>query len=98
MLKPDGFFLGSVLGGDTLFELRTACQQAEEERRGGIAPRMSPLMHVCTPCAREAMQCEATMLSQLGVVCTDCIWCELAQRARRVPAALPHDNLCVANV
>jgi NADH dehydrogenase [ubiquinone] 1 alpha subcomplex assembly factor 5 len=49
VLKPDGFFLGSVLGGDTLFELRAACHAAEEERRGGLAPRTSPLMHV-RPC------------------------------------------------
>jgi hypothetical protein len=45
-MKPDGLFLASVLGGDSLFELRSACHAAEEERCGGMAPRTSPLMHV----------------------------------------------------
>lgn len=42
-LKPDGVFLGAMLGGDTLFELRTALQLAEQERDGGISPRVSPM-------------------------------------------------------
>lgn len=44
LLKPDGVFIGAVLGGDTLFELRTALQLAEQERRGGIANRVSPMI------------------------------------------------------
>ncbi|KAI8612639.1 S-adenosyl-L-methionine-dependent methyltransferase, partial [Chytriomyces sp. MP71] len=43
VLKPDGVFLGAMPGGDTLFELRTALQLAEQERRGGIAPHVSPM-------------------------------------------------------
>ena len=44
VLKPDGVFLGSILGGDTLFELRTAFQLAETERDGGISPHVSPMV------------------------------------------------------
>ncbi|KAK9899973.1 S-adenosyl-L-methionine-dependent methyltransferase [Cystobasidium minutum MCA 4210] len=42
-LKEDGAFIGALLGGDTLFELRTALQLAELEREGGISPRVSPM-------------------------------------------------------
>lgn len=42
-LRPDGVFIGSMFGGDTLFELRTALQLAELEREGGISPRVSPM-------------------------------------------------------
>lgn len=43
VLKPDCAFMGAMLGGDTLFELRTSLQLAEQERRGGISPHVSPL-------------------------------------------------------
>lgn len=43
-LKPDGCFIGSMFGGDTLFELRTSLQLAEIERYGGISPRVSPFV------------------------------------------------------
>jgi len=46
LLKPDCPFVGAMLGGDTLFELRTSLQLAEQERRGGISPRVSPLADV----------------------------------------------------
>jgi len=42
-LRPDGVFIGAILGGDTLFELRTSLQLAETEREGGISPRVSPM-------------------------------------------------------
>ncbi|OEL20006.1 putative methyltransferase At1g22800 [Dichanthelium oligosanthes] len=45
-LKPDGLFLASILGGETLKELRIACTVAQMEREGGISPRMSPLAQV----------------------------------------------------
>lgn len=45
-LVPDGPFLGTMFGGDTLFELRTSLQLAESERHGGIAPRVSPMTDV----------------------------------------------------
>lgn len=46
VLKPDCPFIGAMLGGDTLFELRTSLQLAEQERRGGMSPRVSPLADV----------------------------------------------------
>ncbi|RGP61658.1 putative methyltransferase [Fusarium sporotrichioides] len=46
VLKPDAPFIGAMLGGDTLFELRTSLQLAESERRGGMSPRVSPLADV----------------------------------------------------
>ncbi|CAG8451743.1 13033_t:CDS:2 [Funneliformis caledonium] len=45
-LKPDGVFIASMFGGDTLFELRTSMQLAELEREGGISPRVSPMTEV----------------------------------------------------
>lgn len=42
-LKPDGLFLGALLGGDTISELRIACSIAEMEREGGVSPRVSPM-------------------------------------------------------
>ncbi|XP_039593820.1 arginine-hydroxylase NDUFAF5, mitochondrial isoform X1 [Polypterus senegalus] len=42
ILKPDGVFIGAVVGGDTLYELRCSLQLAELEREGGFAPHISP--------------------------------------------------------
>jgi SAM-dependent methyltransferase len=41
-LKPDGLFIGALLGGATLTELRQALLAAESELRGGAGPRVSP--------------------------------------------------------
>jgi NADH dehydrogenase [ubiquinone] 1 alpha subcomplex assembly factor 5 len=46
VLKPDGLFMGTLFGGDTLYELRTSLQLAELERKGGMSPRVSPLVHL----------------------------------------------------
>lgn len=45
-LKPDGLFLAALLGGATLFELRTALLAAEDEVEGGASPRVSPFADV----------------------------------------------------
>lgn len=45
-LKQDGVFLASVFGGDTLYELRSSLQLAELERKGGLAPHISPFTEV----------------------------------------------------
>jgi len=45
-LKPDGLFLGAILGGDTLHELRDCLMQAELDLRGGVSPRLSPFAQV----------------------------------------------------
>jgi SAM-dependent methyltransferase len=41
-LKPDGLFLGALLGGATLTELRQVLLQAEVDVTGGAGPRVSP--------------------------------------------------------
>lgn len=41
-LKPDGLFLGALLGGETLFELRQVLLAAEAEIEGGASPRVAP--------------------------------------------------------
>jgi NADH dehydrogenase [ubiquinone] 1 alpha subcomplex assembly factor 5 len=45
-LKPDCAFMGAMLGGDSLFELRTSLQLAEQDRLGGMSPHVSPLADV----------------------------------------------------
>lgn len=46
VLKPDCPFIGAMLGGDSLYELRGSLQLAEQERKGGISPHVSPLADV----------------------------------------------------
>jgi SAM-dependent methyltransferase len=41
-LKADGLFVGALLGGTTLTELRQALTQAEAEIEGGASPRVAP--------------------------------------------------------
>jgi SAM-dependent methyltransferase len=45
-LKPDGFLLAALIGGDSLTELREAFTQAESEIEGGISPRVAPFADV----------------------------------------------------
>jgi SAM-dependent methyltransferase len=45
-LKPDGLFLASFLGGDTLTELRQAFAEAESEIDGGLSPRVAPFTDI----------------------------------------------------
>lgn len=45
-LRPDGLFLGAMLGGDTLTELRQAFAAAELEIDEGISPRVAPFADV----------------------------------------------------
>ena len=48
-LKPDGYFLAALLGGDSLGELRQSFAAAEAEIEGGVSPRVAPFVD-----AREA--------------------------------------------
>lgn len=41
-LRPDGLFIASLFGGETLKELRTCLMEAELEVRGGYGPRVAP--------------------------------------------------------
>lgn len=44
ILKKDGAFIGSMFGGETLFELRVSLQLAGLERQGGISSHISPFV------------------------------------------------------
>ena len=44
VLKPDGLFLGALLGGSTLTELRQCLTAAEAEISGGAGPRVFPFL------------------------------------------------------
>lgn len=46
ILKPDAPFLAAMMGGDSVFELRTSLQLADLERRGGVSPHISPMADV----------------------------------------------------
>lgn len=46
ILKPDSPFLAAMLGGDSLYELRTSLQLADLDRRGGVSTHTSPLADV----------------------------------------------------
>ncbi|KAF8477331.1 S-adenosyl-L-methionine-dependent methyltransferase [Kalaharituber pfeilii] len=46
LLAPDAPFVAAMMGGDSLYELRTSLQLAEMERMGGVSPRVSPLADV----------------------------------------------------
>ena len=41
-LTPDGLFIGTLFGGETLKELRGCLMEAELEVRGGYGPRIAP--------------------------------------------------------
>jgi SAM-dependent methyltransferase len=45
-LRPDGLFLGALLGGGSLIELRQAFMIAETETAGGVTPRVFPTADV----------------------------------------------------
>jgi SAM-dependent methyltransferase len=45
-LKPDGLFMGCLLGGNSLTELRQAFLLAESEGEGGISPHVAPHIDV----------------------------------------------------
>ena len=42
-LRPDGLFIGTMFGGETLHELRAALATAEVEILGGLSPRVAPM-------------------------------------------------------
>ena len=45
-MKPDGLFLGVMLGGRTLSELRMALAEAEAKVSGGLSPRVAPMAEI----------------------------------------------------
>ena len=50
VLKPDGVFIGAMLGGQTLSELASSFVAAELEREGGVSMHVSPMMEVIIGC------------------------------------------------
>jgi SAM-dependent methyltransferase len=46
ILLPDGLFLGCLIGGRSLYELRDCLNRAETEVYGGISPRIAPFADV----------------------------------------------------
>jgi SAM-dependent methyltransferase len=46
LLRPDGLFLASLLGGETLSELRQSLIEADLAEEGGAGPRISPFVEV----------------------------------------------------
>ena len=46
LLKKEGLFLGTMLGGESLKELRQAMMEAELAEEGGVSPRVSPFVDV----------------------------------------------------
>ncbi|XP_043552571.1 arginine-hydroxylase NDUFAF5, mitochondrial isoform X2 [Chiloscyllium plagiosum] len=61
-LKADGVFVGAMMGGETLYELRCSLQLAELEREGGFAPHVSPFTAV-TDLGNLLAQAGFTMLT-----------------------------------
>jgi SAM-dependent methyltransferase len=45
-LRPDGLLLACMIGGGSLYELRTAFTAAESELEGGASPRVAPFAEV----------------------------------------------------
>ena len=45
-LKPDGLLIGTLLGGETLQELRSVMMEAETLCEGGVSPRIAPFAGV----------------------------------------------------
>lgn len=45
-LRPDGVFMGAMFGGETLYELRSSLHLAEQERKGGFSPHISPFTQI----------------------------------------------------
>jgi len=45
-LKPDGLFLASIVGGESLLGLRRACFGADQDRFGGAIPRVAPMINL----------------------------------------------------
>ncbi|GCC28911.1 arginine-hydroxylase NDUFAF5, mitochondrial [Chiloscyllium punctatum] len=61
-LKANGVFIGAMMGGETLYELRCSLQLAELEREGGFAPHVSPFTAV-TDLGNLLAQAGFTMLT-----------------------------------
>jgi SAM-dependent methyltransferase len=80
-LKPDGLFLAALFGGETLIELRDCLSSAELDLRGGIAPRLSPMISIK----------DAGALLQRAGFALPVVDCDRIQVTYPHPLALLHD-------
>ena len=93
-LKPDGLLLAALLGGNTLFELRTAFLAAEEEMEGGASPRVAPFADVQdlgallqrAKFALPVVDADTVVATYRGRACRDA---RGARHGRRQPVARP---------
>jgi SAM-dependent methyltransferase len=46
VMQPDGLFLATLFGGQTLSELRTTLAEAEANVTGGLSPRIAPMAEI----------------------------------------------------
>ena len=86
VLKPDGLFLGCLLGGETLYELRTCLQLAEMERKGGISPHISPMVR-----DRDM----GSLLSRAGFTLTTGIYLSFIKKHILIQLQVDVDEICV---
>ena len=68
-LKPNGLFLGALLGGETLHELRTAWLAAEAEIEGGASPRVAPFAELADAAALLQRAGFALPVADLDPIC-----------------------------
>lgn len=80
-LKEDGLFLAALFGGETLIELRDCLSSAELEIRGGVAPRLSPMVSI-----KEA----GALLQRIGFA-LPVVDCDRLRVTYSHPLALLHD-------
>jgi NADH dehydrogenase [ubiquinone] 1 alpha subcomplex assembly factor 5 len=80
-LKPDGLFLVALFGENTLIELRDCLSTAEFELRGGVAPRLSPMISIK----------DAGALLQRAGFALPVVDCDRLQVTYPHPLALLHD-------
>jgi len=80
-LRPDGLFLASLFGGETLVELRDCLSSAELDLRGGISPRLSPMITIK----------DAGALLQRAGFALPVVDCDRFQVTYPHPLALLHD-------
>ena len=59
-LEPDGVFMSTCLGGNTLQELRICFNLSESERDGGVSPCISPMLSL-TAMGNLFARCQFTM-------------------------------------
>lgn len=81
VLKPEGLFLGTLYGGQTLKELRLSFEKAELDTRGGISPRVMPFIDIK----------DAGMLLQRAGFAMPVADCELLNIEYSHPLKLMHD-------